>query len=130
MKREELLVKGRQISEKQQVIARETDRLVKSLVDLRISFSTIEGAKEGESLVSIGGGALLKADVKTSRVLIPVGASYLLEFSPEDAKKEMQKRIEVTEQAVTKLTTEQERLNSQLISLEMEFQKAQGKEDV
>lgn len=130
MKREELLAKGRQVSEKQQIIARETDRLVKSLVDLRIAFSTIEGAKEGESLVSIGGGALLKADVKTSMVLIPVGASYLLEFSPEDAKKEMQKRIEVTEQAVTKLTTEQDKLNSQLISLEMEFQKAQGMEDV
>ncbi|MBU0527165.1 prefoldin subunit alpha [Candidatus Micrarchaeota archaeon] len=89
-----------------QMIKRETERISLTTVDLTNALKAVEGLKDEKALVPIGGGALVRGSLEGEHVLIPIGAQYLMEMKKENAKIELEKRIEATKNAVTKLTEE------------------------
>jgi len=92
------------------LIKRETERISLTTIDLSNALTTVENfKKKGEEkpmLVPIGGGAMIKGSMSDTKILVPIGAEYLMEMEREDAIKELQKRIDATKKAVEKLTSE------------------------
>jgi len=97
-----------------QMIKRETERISLTTVDLTNALKAVEGLEDEKALVPIGGGALVRGSVEGKQVLIPIGAQYLMEMEKENAKVELEKRIEATKKAVSKLTEEFNKIASKL----------------
>lgn len=88
------------------LIKRETERVSLTTIDLTNALKTAENVATNDVLIPIGGGALVKGHVDETRILVPVGAEYLVEMSKEEAVEELKKRVEATKKAVEKLTEE------------------------
>lgn len=88
------------------MLQREMDRITLATVDLNNAAKTTENISAGNSLIPIGGGAFIKAEVIATKVLVPVGAGYLIEMEGKEAETELKKRIDATERAVEKLSEE------------------------
>lgn len=121
MNREEIVAKARTIGQQRQLVEREMERLMMSLVDLSNSLKTIKNVGEEEMLVPVGGGAMIKAKLADRNVFVPVGAGYVLEFKAEDAEAEVDKRIKMTEKAVHTLRGELRKLDEEFHKLEHEY---------
>ncbi len=89
-----------------QMIKRETERISLTTVDLTNALKAVENLETEKVLMPIGGGAMVKGNVEEDKVLIPIGAQYLIEMERDNAKEELERRIEATKRAVTKLTEE------------------------
>ncbi len=89
-----------------QMIKRETERISLTTVDLTNALKAVENLETEKVLMPIGGGALVRGSVEEDKVLIPIGAQYMVEMGRKDAKEELEKRIDATKRAVTKLTEE------------------------
>ncbi|MBD3210603.1 prefoldin subunit alpha [Candidatus Micrarchaeota archaeon] len=110
----ELAVYKEQIS----LIKRETERIGLTTVDLTNALSTVENLKKEEEkktlLVPVGGGTMVKGAVSDTRILVPVGAQYLVEMDRENAIAELNKRIEATKNAVEKLSEEFQKISEKM----------------
>jgi prefoldin alpha subunit len=105
------------------MIKRETERVSLTTIDLTNALKTVESLQSGDALVPIGGGALIKSNVSQTKVLVPIGAEYLLEIDKEAAGEEMKKRIEATKKAVEKLNVEFNRIAGKLREVSGQLQK-------
>ncbi|VVC02827.1 Prefoldin subunit alpha [Candidatus Bilamarchaeum dharawalense] len=88
------------------LIKRETERVSLTTIDLNNALKTVENMSADRILVPIGGGALVRGQLMQTRVMVPIGAEYLVEMSKEEATEEIRKRIDATKKAVEKLTEE------------------------
>lgn len=126
MKQEEILAKARGYTRQRQIVERELEKLMMSLMELNNSILTIKDIEEGEGFVPIGGGALVHAQLKGGKVLVPIGAGYMKEYGIKDANTEVSKRIELTEKAIGKLREELGKIDKEMASLENEYHKLKG----
>lgn len=125
MKQEEVLANARLYSQQKQILERELEKLMVSLMELNSSILTIKGIGDGEGLVPIGGGAFVKATLEGKNVIIPIGSGYSQEYDIKGASTEVSKRIELTEKAVKRMKDELEKVDKEMIKLETEFRKIQ-----
>lgn len=125
MKQEEVLANARLYSQQKQILERELEKLMVSLMELNSSILTIKGIGDGEGLVPIGGGAFVKATLEGKNVIIPIGSGYSQEYTIKGASTEVSKRIELTEKAVKRMKDELEKVDKEMIKLETEFRKIQ-----
>jgi len=102
------------------LLQREMDRITLATLDLSNAVRTTEKIADGQGLVPIGGGAFIKADISAVKVLVPIGAGYLVEMERGTAETELKKRTDATEKAVEKLSAE-------FASLSKKFQEASSK---
>lgn len=111
------------------LIKRETERISLTTIDLSNALTTVENFKEKEEqksmLVPIGGGAMIKGAMSNTRILVPIGAEYLMEMEREDAVKELKKRIDATKKAVEKLTAEFNKIAGKLREATVQLRKLQ-----
>ena len=89
-----------------QMIKKETERIGLTTVDLNNALATVKSFKEDKMFVPIGGGTMIKGKIDDLKVLMPIGAQYMVEMEKDQAEKELEKRIEATKKAVEKLTQE------------------------
>lgn len=89
-----------------QMIKRETERISLTTADLSNALMAVENLEAEKVLIPIGGGALVKGSVEEVHVLVPIGGQYMIEMDRQRAKEELEKRVEATKRAVTKLTEE------------------------
>ena len=125
MKQEEILANARLYSQQKQVLERELEKLMVSLMELNSSILTIKGVEDGEGLVPIGGGAFVKAKLEGKNVIIPIGSGYSQEYDIKGASAEVSKRIELTEKAVKRMKSELGKVDAEMAKLESEFKKLQ-----
>ncbi len=121
MNKEQIVARARTIGQQRQMVEREMERLMMSLVDLSNSLRTIKNMGDEEMLVPVGGGAMVKTKLVDKNVFIPVGAGYALEYGVEDAKTEVDKRIKMTEKAVHTLRAELKKLDDEFHKLEQDY---------
>ncbi len=108
------------------MIKRETERVSLTTLDLSNALRTIESLSEEKALIPIGGGALVQGQIDQTRVLVPVGAEYMLEMDKNEAADEIKRRIEATKRAVEKLNDEFNRIAAKLRELSGQLASAQA----
>jgi len=96
------------------MLRREMERISLTTIDLSNASQALEGLRPERVLMPIGGGAFVKSNINDTRVLVPIGAEYVLEMGREEAAVELRRRAEATKQAITKLNEEFERITSRL----------------
>jgi len=88
------------------MLKRETERIGLTSIDLTNALRTVENLGTERVLMPIGGGAMIKGNVSETKVLMPIGAEYLLEMEKDKAVDELNRRIDATKKAAEKLTEE------------------------
>ncbi len=122
-----LIYESRVYSEQLRLLEGEVERISMTAVELSNSLVTIEGLGHGESLVPIGGGALVNAKIASTDVLLPIGSGYMVAMKKEEAEAEVKKRIKSTETAIIRLRTEFERVNAKLMEVNSKVDAANPK---
>ncbi len=123
MKQEEILAHARMYNQQKQAVEKEVEKLSVSLMELKNSVKTVKELEENAGLVPIGGGAFVHADLHKEKIVIPIGSGYAKEYTPEDADKEISKRVELTENALKKMRDELGKIDEQMAQLEKEYRK-------
>lgn len=100
--------------EQLRLLQNEIKRIDLAMGDLTKAAQTAEKLKNDDVLVPVGGGAFIKASVYTSKVLVPVGAEYVVEMEKEEAVVEINKRVEATKKAIEKLNAEFQKVSLKL----------------
>ncbi len=126
MKQEEILANARLYNQQRQLVERELEKLMYSLIELNNSVMTITGMKGESSLVPIGGGAFVKAKMEGDKVFVPIGAGYHAEYPLKEAGEEIAKRVVLTEKAITRLREELGKIDHEMAHLEEEYRKLKG----
>lgn len=126
MQQEEILANARLYSQQRQLVERELEKLMFSLMELNNSVATIKDMKPESGLVPIGGGAFVKAKMEGSNVLVPIGAGYHAEYPLKEAGEEVAKRVVLTEKAITRLREELGKIDHEMHHLEEEYRKLKG----
>lgn len=96
------------------LLKKEMERISLTTLDISNAVRTVEDLKPQPALMPIGGGAYIKAEIKDSQVLVPIGAEYVVEMEKDAAVLELHKRIDATKEAVKRLNTEFEKINQKL----------------
>lgn len=96
------------------LLRKEMERISLTTLDISNAAKSLEDLKEQNALVSIGGGVYVRAHIKETSVLVPIGADYVAEMDQKDALLEMHKRVDATREAVTKLNEEFEKITNKL----------------
>ncbi|NYZ74596.1 prefoldin subunit alpha [Candidatus Micrarchaeota archaeon] len=107
------------------MIKRETERVSLTTIDLANALRTVENLSAESALIPIGGGAMVRGTIAQTRILIPIGAEYMLEMEKGDAENELRRRIEATKKAVEKLNEEFNRIASKLREIAGQIQQMQ-----
>lgn len=118
----ELAIYREQIS----MIKRETERVSLTTIDLSNALKTAENLTQEEILIPIGGGALARGQVTTTKVLVPIGAEYMKEMTREEAVVEIRRRIDATRKAVEKLNEEFQKIARKLQEVAGQLQQVQA----
>lgn len=103
-------------------LRRETERISLIAVDLTNAVRTVEGFSAQKALIQIGGGAMIKGQITDTKVLLPIGAEYLVEVDKEKAVEELKKRIENTQKAAEQLNQDFLKVMGRLQELSMQIQ--------
>lgn len=109
-----------------QMIKRETERISLTTVDLTNALKAVENLEKEKVLIPIGGGALVRGAVEEVKVLVPIGSQYMLEMEKENAKHELERRVEATKRAVTKLTEEFDKITKKLKTTASQLQQLES----
>jgi prefoldin alpha subunit len=96
------------------MLRREMERISLTTLDISNAIQAVEGLKSMEILTPVGGGVLVRSDIKDTKVLVPIGAEFVIEMDRQEASAELQRRFEATKQAVSKLNEEFEKINKKL----------------
>jgi len=96
------------------LIQKEMQRITMTTAELGSAQKTVKELSERDALIPIGGGSYIKAKLTEKRVIMPIGAQYLVEMENEEAESEIQRRIDATKQAVEKLGAEFEKISVKL----------------
>jgi prefoldin alpha subunit len=126
MEREEILARARVYTQQKQAVEKELEKLMASLMELNNSSVTAKELSAGEGLVSLGAGAFTRANLEGNVILLPIGSGYVKEYSMDEAKEEIKKRIGLTENAVKRIREELGKIDKELAKLEGEFRKLEG----
>lgn len=126
MEREEILARARVYNQQRQAVEKELEKLMSSLMELNNSSVTAKELEKGEGLVSIGAGAFVRADLEGSGILMPIGSGYVKEYKVDEAKTEIEKRVQLTENAVKRMREELGKIDAEMAKLEGEFKKLEG----
>ena len=116
--------------EQMQLIKRETERISLTTIDLTNALRAVENLEPNKVLIPIGGGAMAKGSVDEVKVLVPIGSQYLVEMEQESAREELEKRIEATKRAVTKLTEEFNKITKKLADVSTQLRTLQSQEQL
>jgi prefoldin alpha subunit len=112
------------------MIKRETERISLTTVDLSNALKSVENLAKEKVMIPIGGGAMVKGQVSEVNVMIPIGAQYMVEMDQEKAKKELEKRIEATKKAVTRLTEEFNKIAKKLQDTSAQLQNIESRAQI
>ncbi len=118
----ELAIYREQIS----MIKRETERVSLTTIDLTNALKTVENLAKDNILIPIGGGTLVRGSVANTKVLVPIGAEYMLEMEREEAQEELRRRIDATKKAVEKLNEEFNKIARKLQEVSGQLQQMQA----
>jgi prefoldin alpha subunit len=116
--------------EQVQMIKRETERIGLTTVDLNNALKAVENLEKEKVMIPIGGGAFVRGQVDELKVLVPIGAQYMVEMEQEKAKDELVKRIEATKKAVAKLTEEFNKIARKLQDTSVQLQKIDARAQI
>ena len=108
------------------MIKRETERVSLTTIDLTNALKTVENLSQESILIPIGGGTLVRGSVSNTKVLVPIGAEYMLEMQREQAQDELKRRIEATKNAVEKLNEEFNKIARKLQEVSGQLQQVQA----
>ncbi|MDO8553285.1 MAG: prefoldin subunit alpha [Candidatus Micrarchaeota archaeon] len=100
--------------EQLRLLQKEVERINSTTYDLSNASNTAENLKSEDILVQIGGGSYVRANVYSTKILVPVGANYLIEMESKEASVEIKKRIDATKNAIVKLNEEFEKIAAKL----------------
>jgi len=121
MEREEIVARARIVGQQRNYVEREVERMMLSMLDLNNSLTTIQEMKDETGLVPVGGGAFIKAKLEAKKVFIPIGANYVVEYGVEEAKKEIDTRMKMTENAIQSLKNELKKIDDEFGRLEKAY---------
>jgi len=96
------------------MLRREMERISLTTLDISNAAQAVDGLRPQRMLIPIGGGAFVKSSISDMRVLVPIGAEYVVEMDKDEATVELQRRMEATKQAVIKLNEEFDKINKKL----------------
>jgi prefoldin alpha subunit len=96
------------------ILQSEIERVTLTMLDLDNALRTLENLQINDALVQIGGGVFVKANIYSTRALVPIGAGYLVEMEKDLAILELKKRLESTKKAVEKLREEFQKISLKL----------------
>ena len=109
-----LMYERRVYTEQLKLIQKEVDRITLTNLDLINAENTAKKLQANDSLIPVGGGAYIKANVYNTKILLPVGAGYLVDMEAEEAARELRRRVEETRKAVERLTEEFKNISRKL----------------
>jgi len=107
------------------MIRRETERVSLTTLDLANALKTVENMGSESILIPIGGGALVKGAISETKILMPVGAEYLVEMDKQQTVEEIRKRIDATRKAVERLNEEFTKVTARVQELSTQLQRMQ-----
>jgi prefoldin alpha subunit len=101
-------------SEQLRLLQNEIERISMTALELSASAKALSSPMEGDALVPIGAGSLIRAKVDGAEVLLPIGAGYMIAMKKHEAVDELKRRMNSTEAAVEKLKSEFHKTNDKL----------------
>lgn len=107
------------------LLQKEIERVNITTVDLNHALRTAQQLKQEDILVPVGGGAFIKSSVYTTKMLVPIGADYLVEIEKDAAIVEINKRMEATKKAIEKLSEEFQKVSVKLRELNIKLKEVQ-----
>ena len=100
--------------EQLRLLQKEIERINFTTNELSNASATAQNLKSEDILVQIGGGSFIMANIYNTKILVPVGAGYLVEMESRDAAAEITKRIDATKNAIQKLNEEFDKIARKL----------------
>ncbi len=116
--------------EQLRLLQKEIERINLTTIDLSNAARTAENMLQEDALVPIGGGAFIKSSVYNTKVLVPVGADYIVEMDKKDAVGEINKRIEATKKAIEKLSDEFQKVSLKLREINLKLREIQTQDAI
>ena len=108
------------------LLRKEMERISLTSLDISNAISSVENLEKKHMLVPIGGGSFIRSNVSDLKILVPIGADYIVEMEKEEASAELHKRINATREAVTRLNEEFEKINMKVIEVGTKLQDIEG----
>jgi len=96
------------------MLRREMERISLASMDMTNALQSVEKLEKKQMLVPIGGGIFVKSAITDTNLLVPIGAEFITEMEKDDAAREIRRRIDATNQAISKLNEEFEKINRKL----------------
>ena len=113
-----LAQEGQIMEEKLKYLGRELEKLTMILVELEKAKGSLEGVEGGkESLINIGGDILIEAEVKSSKVIYPIGAGYYHKMDKTKAKERIEDAIKSIGETHKKIKEEVKKIEGELVNL-------------
>jgi len=107
------------------MLRREMERVSLTTMDLTTAVQSVNGLRAAQILAPIGGGVYVRSDIKDTRVIVPIGAEFAIDMETGEAAAELQRRVDATRQAVTKLNEEFEKINKKLREVSLNLQEVE-----
>ncbi len=104
------------------MLRREMERVSLTTMDLTSAVQSVNGLKAEQILAPIGGGVFVRSEIKDTRVIMPIGAEFAIDMEKGEAAVELQRRVDATRQAVTRLNEEFEKINRKLREVMLNLQ--------
>jgi prefoldin alpha subunit len=118
MDQQEIVTRARIVGQQKAYLEKEMERMMLSMLDLNNALSTVKSMKDESGLVPVGGGAFIRATFEGKKVLVPVGANYIIEYNADEAQEEIGRRIKMAEKAVQNLRGEMKKIDQEFARLE------------
>jgi len=107
------------------LLRREMERISITSMDMTNALQSVEKLEKKNVLVPLGGGTFMKSAITDTKILVPIGAEFLTEMEKEEAGREIRRRIDATNQAVTRLNEEFEKINKKLKEVAIKLREAE-----
>ena len=107
------------------MLRREMERISLTSMDMSNALQSVEKLEKKQVLVPIGGGVFVKSAITDTKILMPIGAEFITEMEKDDAGREIRRRIEATNMAISKLNEEFEKINRKLRDVAVRLREAE-----
>lgn len=113
-KLEQMVTELNQLQQQGETIAQQIEQLNVSLKDIQTAEEAvkgIEGAVGKETLIPIGAGCFITAELKSEDVLVGVGADVAIKKTREETVETLEKDKEEVQKLISSLTEQLEKIN-------------------
>lgn len=125
-KLEQMVTEINQLQQQQEALTQQLEQLKISLSDIQSAqdaVKAIKGSVGKETLVPIGAGCFITAEIKSDDVIVGVGSEVAIKRTAEETEETLDKDKEEVQKLITSLTEQIQKINDYVTSMRPEAER-------